>query len=760
MAKKKKADKLLELTPRCDAIKDLYLFKTSLLSKHGKMLKSMGLHCLVRYFKYHKITYTKAHPYLLEFSRRHIGKAIDEANLGHLDEQIKMIWDDSPSQMPCVALNDLRASDGKPFCKNHCSAVRRPMYEALWHKTKPLKYVGWIWREDELDKFVAAKWTNGKYNLANAETGIGKTTAVLREIKKRDDMVLYLAPRQNLLREIKQKYVDLGGSEDDVMIYEGIDYSECKYQADIKDLMSRGLPYMKFCLRHCHYPSEDHSDFKNCMYHGQKKEAAFKKLLLMATPVLIDEGLFNRREFGNHKRPFVVIDEEHLEQRSRKIDIKIEDIENNYELLWGLVNTHQMSNLQPLVDLAAKLHNFLHEEHEFHVAPDLKLASNSKSIVQINKVKGKISNAIYEYSKIRPEFHSIFYDLLYLYEKGGTVYRRYNGKRTPHISYYQTLSYPKNKTYYFLDGAADISLYRHLFDKDKIDLLVEHEEIEPLQMFKGVEIIQYVEHSFSISSLKSKRRNKLSEAKEIIGAILKSEKYRNERVGIILKEKVEKELEEFIDEEFSDRDPRPLIKHFGDITGIDVFKDFKVGIITGMQNLSFADYAREVERLFGSYLTAEHEYKWTELLSTQDYTYKVKNPVFKDKRLQARFRQFCIGNAIQAVGRWRPYRPHGRDFCHIFLLNNYNTELPVRPVSKAQLLHFLGLPYTDAGSKNHVIQIMAHEIVTRKGCVRPKDIIDETEFNKGTVSNSLKEFANEMKWKKDGHSYCRQGVSR
>jgi hypothetical protein len=245
----------------------------------------------------------------------------------------------------------------------------------------------------------------------------------------------------------------------------------------------------------------------------------------------------------------------------------------------------------------------------------------------------------------------------------------------------------------------------------------------------------------------------MEDLKELVWAIIRSERYKGLKIGIITKKKVKADLQDFIESELKAQRDLVRIKHFGEITGRDLFEDYQVGIITGMHNLSFVQYAKEVERLFGSYSTAEHEYEWVELLSTQEYTYKVKNPVFKDKRVQNMFRHFCIGSTIQAIGRWRPYTAKDREFCHIFLLNNYDTGLPVRPVTKAQLLQFLGMPYVDAGKKSHVVAITALEIMKSKGKVKNSDIRERTDFHKTTISNALKDFARKMRWFRGKNHY-------
>jgi len=269
----------------------------------------------------------------------------------------------------------------------------------------------------------------------------------------------------------------------------------------------------------------------------------------------------------------------------------------------------------------------------------------------------------------------------------------------------------------------------------------------------SIPVEQYVEHSFSITSLKKEERSVRLE--EILRVILSAKCYKKHPIGIIAKKDLKENLYNFIEEEFSDRLEQIKIKHFGDISGVDVFKRYPVGIVIGMNNLSFTGYAREVQRLFGECLTAEHEYGWTELLSTQDYTYKVKNPIFRDPLAQAMFRQFCIGSTIQAIGRWRPYEKHGRDFCHIFLLNNYDTGLAVRPVTKAQLYQFLDLPNPTQENKGKQVEIIATEIMRSKGRVKNSDVRKRTGYNKSTVSNSLKRFAQRVGWiqRKDHYYY-------
>jgi len=183
---------------------------------------------------------------------------------------------------------------------------------------------------------------------------------------------------------------------------------------------------------------------------------------------------------------------------------------------------------------------------------------------------------------------------------------------------------------------------------------------------------------------------------------------------------------------------------------------YPVGIIVGMHSLYFTDYAREAERLFGHYTTAQHCYRLVEIFSEVDYTYKVKNPIFKDSRVYSIFKQFCIGAAIQAVGRWRPYRPHKRKFCHIFLLNNYNTGLPVSPMLKYELFEFLNATSKDKPSDADRIRKAAWKIMRKNGQVKNKDIRDELSFSKdkkSKVSKVLSSMAKRMGWRQDVDYY-------
>ena len=108
---------------------------------------------------------------------------------------------------------------------------------------------------------------------------------------------------------------------------------------------------------------------------------------------------------------------------------------------------------------------------------------------------------------------------------------------------------------------------------------------------------------------------------------------------------------------------------------------------------------------------------------------------------------------IQAIGRWRPYRDHGRKFCDIFLLNNYDTELAVRPVSKTQLYQFLELPFENVGPSAHVVAVTAHDIMQSKGKVKNSDIRDRIEFKQDAVGRDLGRFAKRVGWVRDEKDY-------
>ena len=65
------------------------------------------------------------------------------------------------------------------------------------------------------------------------------------------------------------------------------------------------------------------------------------------------------------------------------------------------------------------------------------------------------------------------------------------------------MNYPRDRIYYFLDGAAEVSLYEQLFPGIRVLKKDDH----VLELFSGAKIIQYVENSFSKSSLT--RSNKM-----------------------------------------------------------------------------------------------------------------------------------------------------------------------------------------------------------------------------------------------------------
>jgi hypothetical protein len=749
MDKEPAGDGLLSLTPGCDALKNLYTHEPKALNKDR--WSSLGLHSLVRYFKYHEVPYKKAAPYLLTFSRKHFNKNSLNNKTRQLRERVKHLWNDSPSQMPCLILKDLRGQGNRRLCKNLCGRLTGSTSKILYAKTKRPTFTNLASREEQLKDLIVNGSRQAKYYLVNAEPGLGKTTALLRKIAQSNCRVLFLAPRHNLLAEIKEKYIHEGGKEDDLVIYKGIKHCRCGHRGALEELMKRGIPYVPFCLSRCSYGEEGQDSLNQCEYHRQKLDVPRKRVLLMATSVLHNEGVFDRKQFGNHKRSVVVIDEEHFEHKTVTISMTFNNVDDNYELLWRLVHEQKLENLQPLLGLAQELQRFLNASGGTAVSPELRLHGTGEEIRGIDG--RKITNAIYKYGSAKEDFSCLFYDLLHLHKYGGVVFATLDRRAVSCLMFYRPLEYPDGKTYYFLDGAANVDLYRRLFPG--IEPMIDGETPQQLAMFDGAKVIQYVKKSFSITSLKNSHRTNLKELREVVGAILASPRYRGEKVGIITKQKVQKDLETYINREFGDRKPAPVIRHFGDFTGLDIFKEFQVGIITGMHNLSFGDYARQTEQLFESYRTGEHGWEWVELLSTQNYTYKVKNPVYKDPAVQARFKQFCTGATIQAIGRWRPYRTHGRRFCHIFLLNNYDTGLPVRPVSKAQLFEFLGVRGEDVESSAEKVARAANRIMAARGKVSAGDVCKETGLRGPNVSKQLRTHAIDMEWLKDHRYYYR-----
>ena len=733
----------------CEAVRALYAHEPNAGSEPDRTFWSLGLHCLSRYFKYRKIPYERSFKFLRSFTEKNLQGNHFTLGVYKPNETIKEIWDQSSAQMPCAILNELHSSNGRSFCENLCNQARSPMYALVPKASRKAEFVSLSSRRKQLHDVLAKDSEGSNYKLINAEFGVGKTTALLRKIAKRNNKVLYLAPRHNLLKEIKRKYLKEGGSSDEIIIYKGIDHSDCRYRSKVKDLMRRGIPYNIFCKEVCDKNSR-HNYYRRCIYRRQSAIARTKRVLLMATPSLRTEQIFERDDFDNLNRTIVVIDEDHLEHKSVQRKMTLRDLGDNFILLDSLVKEKEIVSLTPLVDVAAKLFEYCKGKTAVDLAPDMYLEPGNKTIDDSNYAT--LSSAVYKYAQTKPNFTSLINDLMGIYRRGGTVHRKTAKNGKPFLIYHKDLYYPDNKTYYLLDGSADVSLYKRLFNEVEPLLATDSKKLE---MFDRSEIIQYVEHSFSITSLKKEERS--ARLEEILRVILSAKRYQKHPVGIIAKKDLKENLYNFIEEEFSDRLERIKIKHFGDISGVDVFKKYPVGIVIGMNNLSFTDYARQVQRLFGKCLTAEHDYGWTELLSTQDYTYKVMNPVFADPLVQAMFRQFCIGSTIQAIGRWRPYEKHDRDFCHIFLLNNYDTGLAVRPVSKAQLYQFLDLPNRTQENKGKQVEIIATEIMRSEGRVKNSDVRERTGYNKSTVSNSLRKFAQRVGWiQRENHYYYEQ----
>lgn len=113
--------------------------------------------------------------------------------------------------MPCLELRNLFDENGDPFCKGVCIQVGGKMYEFSRKDSEKPELVKLESRVKQLAEFVKiSNGTSGMY-LVNAEPGVGKTVAILKELAKIKQKVLYLAPRQELLDEIKDKYLANGG---------------------------------------------------------------------------------------------------------------------------------------------------------------------------------------------------------------------------------------------------------------------------------------------------------------------------------------------------------------------------------------------------------------------------------------------------------------------------------------------------------------------------------------------------------------------
>jgi hypothetical protein len=739
----------------CDAIDNLLDHRCEVHEDGDDSIWSIGTHCLSRLVKYQGYSFEDLLHVIERFHSANASPQVKKTKSSALKKWVKRIWDESPSHVPCLELRDLIDENGDPFCEGVCIKVGGKMYQFARRESERPNLVKLKSREKELKEFV--KISNGMsgMHLVNVEPGVGKTVAILKQLARTKHKVLYLAPRQELLEEIKDKYLTNRGKSEDIFIYKGIISSTCIHKEHIAELMERGVPYRHFCKSKCEYLNKGQKErekWENCDYRNQRPIAASKKILLMATPALINQKLIDSEELDNNNRSIVVFDEDHLQQTSVETQISKEALVTNIKFMRKVIDQYYYNKdinrtLDPLIKTANKLLTFLSDDKK--PAPSLILHPSGENKDEINLRRVGIS--IYENAYRHKRFHSFLYDIRHLCLHGGTAYRRTGSNGQPVLCLYRKLDYPRDRTYYFLDGAAEVSLYEQLFPG--IRVLKKDDQI--LKPFSDAKIIQYVENSFSKSSLTRTTTSKMGEVQDIIRAILNSKRYASHKVGIIVKKEVEKPIAKFISEAFPKRKPKPVIKHFGDITGVDDFKEYPVGIIVGMHSLYFTDYARESVRLFGQYTTAEHWYRWDDIFSEVDYTYRVKNPVFRDSRVYSIFKQFCIGATIQAVGRWRPYRRHRRKFCDIFLLNNYNTGLPVHPMRKDELFKFLEVP---SGKRPKIktsdkIAEAATAIMECNGRVKNSDIREATGFDKVKVSKHLRRYAQKMKWIQDRDYY-------
>jgi len=743
-------------TAECDAIRGLLDYYVRVHEEGDNSMWSLSIHCLAKFYKYRGLSFEDLIFRLRGFHPMVVNPESQEADLETVAEWLRSVWDSAPEQMPCLDLRHLLDENGDPFCKCGCIQARGKMYDFARKEPTESKLVKLKSREKRLSQFVRiSDRGSGKY-LVNAEPGVGKTVGILKELARTEQKVLYLAPRHELLEQIKKKYLENGGKSKDIYVYKGIKQSSCPNSVHVAGLMERGVPYRRFCIRYCSHLNSgkgEHKNWDNCVYRNQRTEAAGRRILLMATPVLVNQNLIHTDEFDNRNRSIIVVDEDHLQHTSTEIQIKKEDLISNIRFIKIIMeerywDSNTKETLQPLLETANRLFNFLNDKNK----PALLLSfdCNKEAADRINL--DRLGKHIYESARKHRRFINFLYDLKYLYSEGGIVYRRTIIHGLSVLCFYRRMTYPENKTYYFLDGAPDVSLYEQLFP----DIKVLKRESNALELFKGAKIIQYIENSFSSSSLTRASNSKMAELKEIITAILSSKLYDRLKVGIIAKQAVEEDLKEFIKNTFPGRKPEPVIKHFGDITGVDDFKEYPVGIVVGMHSLYFTDYAREAERLFGEYTTAEHRYRWTEIFSNEEYTYKVINPFFTDPKVYSMFKQFCIGAAIQAIGRWRPYRSHGRTFCHIFLLNNYSTGLPVSPMQKNELFEFLNATSKSKPNDADRIRKAAWNIMRKNGRVKNEDIRDELSFSKdrkSKVSKVLSPMAKRMGWRQDEDYY-------
>ena len=732
--------------PSCKAIKRLYDHTTEVHEIGDNSLWSLGLHCSVKYYLHRRSSFEKALYGLERFHKHNVNPQSEVNDWNKARAWVKKIWNESSGQMPCLDLRDLFDENGDRFCKCDCIQPEKRMYRLSRKDEKDLKSVELATREKQLSDFVKLDRNGpGKY-LVNAEPGVGKTIAVLKELAKTDQKVLYLAPRHNLLDEIAEKFLLYGGKSEDMHIYEGIETSNCAHKKRVSSLMKRGVPYTQFCHSKCKYltqGSHGHKIWEDCIYRDQKTHAALKRILLMATPTLINQKLFDNEELDNKNRSIVVIDEDHLQEMSKEVKLSKEDLSTNIKFLTG----RDSNSLLPLRELALKLYNFLTDTQR--PAFSLTLRPNKKDSLRFNV--DNIGKDIYRHANKYRRFKGLLYDLDYLHTKGGTIYRRLDENRKPYLRFYKRVEYPEDRSYYFLDGAADISLYKKLFPG--IKTLKKNKDI--LEMSSEVKIIQYIEESFSLSSLTS--GNKMDELLGIVRAILTAKSYEGQRIGIITKKAVKESIEKLVKSSFSDKDPPPVVKHFGDITGVDDFKDYEVGIIVGMQTLYFTDYAREAERLVRNYSTGRCYYDWVKIQSTEKYTYEVLNPRFEDPFVQSMFKHFCLGATVQAIGRWRPYRKEEREFCDIFLLNNYATGLPVHPMDKDELFEFLKTPLEDRPEPKDrdLIEKLAWQIMKEKGCVKNeyiRDVLNYCQDKTSKVSKVLSPLAKRMEWRRDNHN--------
>jgi len=213
----------------------------------------------------------------------------------------------------------------------------------------------------------------------------------------------------------------------------------------------------------------------------------------MATPALVNQKLIDSEELDNTNRSIVVFDEDHLQQTTVETQIAKEDLVTNIKFMRNIIDQYYYNKdikrtLDPLIKTANKLLTFLSDNKK--PAPSLILHPNEENKDEINQ--RRVGQSIYENAYKHKRFRSFLYDIRHLCLHGGTAYRRTGSNGQSVLCLYRKMDYPKDRIYYFLDGAAEVSLYEQLFPGIRVLKKDDH----VLELFSGAKIILYVDKMF------------------------------------------------------------------------------------------------------------------------------------------------------------------------------------------------------------------------------------------------------------------------